>query len=178
MPHTDVSVADELGRLDELLTTLEALCAEGPATLGRRVSEVSGWSVEQHLYHVALATDLSFANVRSAATGKGMLVSADGALGDRAAEVLARDEQPRGVAEAPRMVRPGDTVELAFLRMEQEGNRRVLEELRGLRESIATSGFWVPHQELGPLRAAHWLRFAALHARHHLAIVDDVVAAG
>lgn len=178
MPHTDVSVADELGRLDELLTTLEALRAEGATTLGRRAPEVSGWSVEQHLYHVALATDLSFNNVRSAATGKGMLVSADGELGDWAAEVLARDEQPRGVTEAPRMVRPGETVEEAFLKMEQEGNRRVLEELRGVSESIEGSSAWVPHQELGPLRAAHWLRFAALHARHHLAIVEDVLAAG
>lgn len=177
MTSTEVSVADELRRLDHLLTTLDGIREEGAEVLATRAPEVSGWSVEQHLYHTALATDLALGNVRAAATGKGMLVREEGELGDWAAEVLGRDEQPRGVTEAPRMVRPGETVDPAFLAQEQAGNRRVLEELGELAEAIASSTSWVPHQDLGTLRAAHWLRFAALHARHHLAIVEDVRAA-
>ena len=177
MQPTEVSVAAEFERLHEVLGAFEAYHAEGPEALARRAPEVSGWSVDQHLYHIALATDLSLSNVRSLVEGKGMLVQAEGELDPRAAEVLARDEQPRGVAEAPRMVRPGDTVEGAFLANEQAGNRRLLGDLEARADEVALAAGWIRHQDLGPLRAAHWLRFTALHARHHWAIVRDVIAA-
>jgi hypothetical protein len=35
----------------------------------------------------------------------------------------------------------------------------------------------VPHQILGPLTAARWVRFAAMHTRHHLDIAREVLAA-
>ena len=93
------------------------------------------------------------------------------------AEVLASDATPRGEAEAPRMVRPDDEVNPEFLAMELAQNRTTLEELRTLGVRIADAKGWIPHQELGALAAPHWLRFAALHARHHWAIVRDVLAA-
>ena len=159
------------------LDELEALAAEDGGALEVRAPEVSGWGVAQHLYHVALATDLSLGNVRSLVRGQGMLVRAEGELGAYAAEVLGRDDQPRGVAEAPRMVRPGDVVNPVFLRREQAGNRALLAELAADPAAIAAAPGWVPHQELGTLQADHWLRFTALHARHHLLIVRDVLAA-
>ena len=75
------------------------------------------------------------------------------------------------------MVTPDETVEPRFLEMELKGNREVLEGLEAIAEDIAGAPAWIPHQELGPLSAAHWLRFAALHARHHWAIVRDIRAA-
>jgi hypothetical protein len=177
MQPTPESLAAEFARLHEVLSTFEAYHAEGPEPLARRAPEVSGWSVEQHLYHIALATDLSLSNVRSLAKGSGALVREEGELGQRAAEVLARDEQPRGVAEAPRMVRPGETVNPVFLGNEQAGNRRLLEQLEAQADAILAAPGWITHQDLGPLQAAHWLRFSALHARHHAAIVRDVIAA-
>ena len=102
---------------------------------------------------------------------------APAALEERTAEVLASDATPRGEAEAPRMVRPDDEVNPEFLAMELAQNRATLEELRALGTAIAEARGWIPHQELGTLAAPHWLRFAALHARHHWAIVRDVLAA-
>lgn len=176
MEAPTVDVESEFARLEEALDAFEALRAAGPEVLGRRAPEVSGWSVEQHLYHIALATDLVFRHVRALVAGKGRLVRAEGALGERAAQVLASDTTPRGAAEAPRMVRPDDEVNAEYLAMELAQDRRTLGELRALAGEISDATGWIPHQELGPLAAPHWLRFAALHARHHWAIVRDVLA--
>ena len=73
------------------------------------------------------------------------------------------------------MVTPDDEVNPEFLEMELRLNREALVDLRKIGAEIAAAPGWVPHQELGPLAAAHWLRFAALHARHHLAIAEDIL---
>ena len=177
MPATDIDVRGEFARLHEAFDAFEAIRQEGAEALGTRAPEVSGWSVEQHLYHIALATDLAFRHVRSLVAGKGRLIREEGALEDRAAEVLANDATPRGEAEAPRMVTPDDEVNPDFLEMELRGNRETLAKLEEIADEIAGAPGWIPHQELGTLAAAHWLRFAALHARHHWAIVRDVRAA-
>lgn len=177
MTAVTIDVEAEFSRLAEVFEAFEALRSGGPDVLTRRADAVSGWSVEQHLYHIALATDLAFRHVKSLVSGKGRLVRDEGALEERAAEVLASDATPRGEAEAPRMVRPDDEVNPEFLAMELGQNRTTLEELRSLGTSIADAKGWIPHQELGTLAAPHWLRFAALHARHHWAIVRDVLAA-
>jgi len=177
MPATEIDVRGEFARLHEAFDAFEAIRLEGEAACRARAPEVSGWSVEQHLYHIALATDLAFRHVRALVAGKGGLIRDEGELGDRAAEVLASDTTPRGEARAPRMVTPDDEVNPKFLEMELRGNREVLAKLEELADAIATAPGWIPHQDLGTLAAAHWLRFAALHARHHLAIVRDVRAA-
>lgn len=176
MRTIDVNVGEELQILAEALDRFEALRAAGAPTLGQRSPSVSGWSVEQHLYHIALATDLALRNVRSLVSGRGRLIVQEGSLADGAADVLENRRTERGVAEAPRMVRPEETVDPEFLAMELRGNRDVLEAVRGEAEDIPAAAGWIPHQILGPLSAAHWLRFAAMHALHHLAIVEDVLA--
>lgn len=176
MNEVPIDIDVEFGRLEEAFTAFEELRAAGPETLRRRVESVSGWSVEQHLYHIALATDLAFRHVKSLVARKGRLIREEGALDGRTAAVLRDDATPRGEAEAPRMVRPDDEVTPEFLKMELDQNRATLASLRELGGQIADAPGWIPHQELGTLTAAHWLRFAALHARHHWAIVRDVLA--
>ena len=64
---------DPSGELDALATTLDAF-----ATLRERIeerldeaaSDVSAWCGAQHLFHVALATDLALRNVLSLAHGR------------------------------------------------------------------------------------------------------------
>lgn len=177
-PAPTIDVPAELARMEASLADLEALrpAADDRDGQGAHAPTVSGWSVAQHLYHIALATDLSLGHVRRLVDGS-PLVSDEGALGPDAAEVLAREEQPRGVAEAPRIVQPGDRVEPAFLANEQAGNRELLAGLATRGDEIAAATGWIKHQDLGTLQAAQWLRFAVLHARHHIAIARDVVAA-
>ncbi|MEM9801193.1 MAG: DinB family protein [Planctomycetota bacterium] len=177
MQATEIDVRGEFARLHDVLDSFEALREEGDGALSARSPEVSGWSVEQHLYHIALATDLAFQHVRSLVRQKGGLIQSEGELDPVAAAVLGRDLAERGAAKAPRIVTPDEEVNREFLAMEQRGNRETLGKLEEIADEIQGAPGWIPHQVLGPLRAAHWLRFAALHARHHLAIVEDVRAA-
>ncbi len=177
MPSTEIDVRGEFARLHEAFDAFESIRQEGEAACRARAPEVSGWSVEQHLYHIALATDLAFRHVKSLVARKGGLIQEEGEIHPRAAQVLEDDVTPRGEAQAPRMVTPDETVEPRFLEMEMNGNREALAGLEAIADEIIAAPAWIPHQVLGPLSAAHWLRFAALHARHHWAIVRDIRAA-
>jgi len=176
MQNLEIDVQAEFDGLERALDAYDALRAR----LGERehavAKDVSGWSVAQHLFHIALATDLALRHVRALVDNKGRLVSADGELGERAAAVLVSERTRRGVAEAPRMVRPGDDVNPVFLGNEIAGARAAVATLRARAADVAGASGWIPHQELGPLQAAHWLRFARLHAQHHLAIAEEVGA--
>ena len=177
MPSTEIDVRGEFARLHEAFDAFESIRQEGEAACRARAPEVSGWSVEQHLYHIALATDLAFRHVKSLVGRKGRLSQQEGESHARAAQVLEDDVTPRGEAQAPRMVTPDETVEPRFLEMEMNGNREALAGLEAIADEITAAPAWIPHQVLGPLSAAHWLRFSALHARHHWAIVRDIRAA-
>lgn len=177
MQETEIDVRGEFERLAEAFEAFESLRTEGEAACKARNQGVSGWSVEQHLFHIALATDLAFQHVRALAAGKGRLIQEEGALDPRAASVLNSDKTPRGEAQAPRMVTPDADVDPEFLATELRMNREALEGLRSLEDAITAASGWIPHQVLGPLAAPHWLRFAALHARHHWAIIRDIRSA-
>jgi uncharacterized damage-inducible protein DinB len=138
---------------------------------------VSGWSAAQHLYHMALACDLSLRNVEGLVAQKGLLIVKGAQTSEEAIRLLAKEEFRRGQAESPRMVRPGADVNPQFLAREQEGNQATLEGLRRCRDEIAPAPDHVPHQVLGPMTAAMWLRFARLHTLHHLAIIEDILVA-
>ncbi len=157
-----------LNRCEELGRTEQARAAKD--------DRVSGWSVEQHLYHIALACDLSLSNVTSLVTEKGMLILADAETAPRTLKILQQETFERGAAESPRMVRPSETIRYDFLKREQEGNLASLDMLCTDLEVIANAPNHIPHQILGPLNASHWLRFARLHTAHHVAIVEDITA--
>lgn len=176
MKANEIDIQHEFERLQEALDAFEALRTGAPEALVRRAEGVSGWSVAQHLYHIALATDLAFRHVKSLVSGKGRLIQAEGEIGERAGEVLLSDTTPRGEAQAPRMVTPEEEVNPEYLAMELKANHDALKGLRDMATEIAAAPGWIPHQILGPLAAPHWLRFAALHARHHWAIMRDIEA--
>ena len=75
------------------------------------------------------------------------------------------------------MVRPGDDVNPQFLTNELRGAREGVAALRARASELSAAAGWIPHQGLGPLNATHWLRFARLHAEHHLAIAAEVADA-
>ena len=169
--------------IDEDLNGLQAAlnhCRE----LGSRESvrdasdpSVSDWSAAQHLYHTALACDLSLRNVEGLVAQRGLLIVKGARTSEETIKLLAKEEFRRGQAESPRMVRPDGEVNPQFLAREQEGNRATLESLRRCRDEISSAPDHVPHQVLGPLTAAMWLRFARLHTLHHLVIIEDILTA-
>ena len=166
--------AAELAALETSLAECAAFEREGGEHLDRVAPQVSAWSPAQHLYHLALATDLALANASGLARGTSSLAVEGREPNDLARQLFARGGFPRGRAEAPRMVRPPAEVERALLRSELERARASLVAVREVVDRLPSAPRRVPHQLLGALDALEWVRFARLHAEHHLAIVRDV----
>lgn len=167
----------EIAHLREDLAAILRLLERSADELGRPASWISGWSAEQHLAHLALANELVCRNVRSLLKGQGALVIDEGEPPPEALAVLAAGRFPRGAAQAPRMVQPPDPVRRDYLSEWLQGNARDFAELAGRGAEIEAATQRIPHQVLGPLTAAQWVRFAAMHTRHHFDIAREVLAA-
>ena len=172
-----IDVDAELTSLGESLEAMHAAYRLDQEQALRRVPEVSGWSLAEHFYHLCLATDLALRNVHSLVRGRGRLITAEGGPNALAVQVLTDGCYPRGASEAPRMVRPPEPIDPALLRQELELLSEGLQRTREVLEKVPHASHRIPHQDLGNLTAAEWLRFASLHAAHHLAIARDLRAA-
>jgi hypothetical protein len=138
-------------------------------------SEISGWSALQQLAHVALANELSLKNVAALADGAGLLVRRGGEPIAGARALLASGRFPRGVAQAPRMVRPPAAIDRALLARWLADGRRAAAAIDPA--AVPAGDLKIPHQILGALDGREWLRFAAAHACHHLVIAAEVLRA-
>jgi hypothetical protein len=167
----------EFAALRELYREIDALLARPPHELSRVAPSISAWSPEQHLAHLALANELIARNLASLAAGSGPLVIESGEPDPGVLAIFATGVIPRGRAQSPRMVVPPAQVERAFLVDWLAGNRRDFQALEPQCELLRAATGRVRHQTLGPLSATLWLRFAALHTLHHLAIAREIEAA-
>ncbi len=173
----DIDVKAELEDLEEhfsAFVTLRVGLGTGAAT---RADTVSAWSVPDHLYHLCLSTDFALRNVQSLVRGKGRLIVLEGEPNELAVQVLTDGTYPRGRSQAPRMVHPPEVIDEALLDQEVELLGQAFARTRAILEEVSAAPGRIPHQHLGALSAAEWLRFSRLHVRHHLAIARDVVAA-
>ena len=180
-PVADLNTADQLDRdlvgLRWALARVRCLLAMEPAELTRPTPGISEWPIAKQLNHVILANDLSVRNAATVIKGKGMLLREPTNRDDEGLAILARGRFPRGQAEAPRFVRPPAEVDLvlcAQLLDEVEAELTGVEEARA---ALLAEARCVPHQALGDLTGAEWIRFARGHTVHHLLIVRDQLAA-
>ena len=141
-------------------------------------SRISSWSRGEHLFHIALANQLSLGNALALARGKGMLIRPFGQIHEEAEALLRRGRIPRGRAEAPRFVRPPRAPRLDMLRENFEQSRAALLEARANTDAIRHAPDCIPHQLLGDLSATQWLRFARIHTAHHLVTIRELDRAG
>ena len=174
--YTDPDPTTELAVLASQLRRVEALLELPAAQLLEPLEDVSGWSIGEHAYHLVLACDLSLRNVASLVKDEGMLVREPVDRKDEALAILAAGI-PRGAAEAPRFVRPPARLDLGLLRELLAQVGAVRDDLAARVDEVLAAPRCVPHQLLGDLTASEWVRFARVHTDHHLAIVDDIVAA-
>lgn len=172
----EFSIEEQFTSLDRSYAEIDALLALPGDVARRAVEGVSGWSVEQHIAHLSLANELVARNLRSLLKGAGPFVVDSGEPPAEALAVLAAGKFPRGRAQAPRIVRPPEAVNREYLSEWLAGNRSDFSELRRRDLEFAACAKKVPHQVLGPLSAAQWLRFAATHTLHHLEIAREILA--
>jgi hypothetical protein len=172
----DFCPATELAQLREDYVAIQRLLARDPEVLDRKAPHVSGWSAAQHLAHLALANELVVRNLRSLLKGEGPLVVEEGVTPPDALAVLQSGRFPRGAAQAPRMVRPPEEVRRDYLGEWIAQGLEEFAELAARSDAILAAPRFIPHQVLGPLTAARWVRFASMHTRHHLDIAREVLA--
>ena len=162
----------------------EAVLALPDEELYRPVPEVSGWSPGHHLFHVLLANELAFRNVNVVLKanqdpeGASRWFQPSGEPTLLGYHVQLWEWIPRGVAKSPRAVTPPAKPDPEIVRDTLRSCRESFDLLCQDPQRLIQARGGVPHQDLGWLTAAGWLRFAKLHGWHHLAIVRDVRAAG
>ena len=171
----DFPLEHEFAALRELYDEIDALLARAPVELRRAVPAVSGWSPEQHIAHIALANELVARNLFSLLRGAGPFVLASGEPTGEALQFLVAGRFPRGATKAPRIVVPPADVERAYVLEWIADNRRDFAAFAQQADALCAATGRVPHQILGPLSAVLWVRFAALHTRHHMAIAREAL---
>jgi len=162
--------------LERLQARLERWLAADDAALFEVRPAVSGWSPAQHVYHASLANELSLQNVLSLVNRTGLLRRESHGAKQGVEEILRRGRLPRGV-QSPRFVTPPPRLERAALLDASRGSRDALEAVGLVLGSVADAPWIIPHQVLGALDAARWLRFARVHSAHHLRILGAIAAA-
>ncbi len=166
--------------LHGLLVELARLAAVTPAECASvSVTEISRWSVGQHLEHVLRADELNLRAIEAILSGRddtapNSLASED-RLTDVAIQILESGSIPRGIAESPQVVLPPldpDAEMIEELRQLQIARWQSLDENIG---RLAPATGRIRHPLLGAFRAVDWLRFARIHTRHHREIVEEIV---
>lgn len=173
---TESSLRDDLRAYREAAHDVERLLTGESALLERPIERISGWSPVQHVAHLTLANELVLKNMLSLAKGAGMLVVFEASQIPRALEVLAAGKLPRGEAKSPRMVVPPTDVDT---RVAREWAAKFTSDLEAHTTTLNldhTPRCYVPHQLLGPLDLAQWVRFGLIHTRHHLTIAREILA--
>ena len=144
--------------------------------------ELSGWSPLQQIFHVLLANELAYRNVRLVLEGSSAWLRRGEGPNLLGFLLLQAGRMPRGIAKAPRIVTPPKRPNLGIVRDTLASNEAARAEIAAGLDAVLSAGrldggTGVPHQDLGNLGPAPWIAFAALHGRHHLAIAEELLAA-
>lgn len=139
------------------------------------VPSVSAWTPAQHVYHIARANASMLKAAQVLASGDADAEEPN--LKPAGRSILRRGTIPRGVANAPDVVRPPDDVDDVTLRKSLVRSRQKFEDVRDLGDALLEAEGGLTHPLWGTLTASEWVRAARIHAEHHLAILDDIAAA-
>ena len=170
---TDIDVTHEYEQLGAAYDAFARLLDRPEADLQRADAEVSGWSPAQHLHHILIANGMMLKGIALILRG-GRHVLAEGALNRSGRYVMARGFV-RGAGQAPEAVRPPEAPGRDDLLASLGRSRERYDATRALLADIPTAQGSLPHQFLGELDAAQWLRLARQHSDHHLAIIADIM---
>jgi hypothetical protein len=159
------------GQLGQLRSLVEL---EGQAQ--RTAPAISGWSVAEHVEHLARAHSPLFVKLAE------LTESDDPALAHGRVTlvglwVLWTGRIPRGRGKAPERTRPtaGSLQQVRGLIGESSD---AFERLATRRAELERVRARIDHPYFGRLLPKHWLRFVELHHEHHLAIVREILDQG
>lgn len=159
-------------RVSAQLDRLLALAATD-ASFGRSAPAVSGWSVGQHVEHLARSNGGVLRQLETLLADPGKAAPLAGGPSFVGRVVLLVGRIPRGRGDSPASVRPQGVARDEVERVLAQARERVAR-LAGRAAEIDRLPARFPHPIFGPLTAPQWMRFLDVHNRHHLRIVDDV----
>ncbi len=171
MANTETKTRRDLAKILAQTNTLESLLADEKTAAASRPN-ISGWGVGEHVEHLLIADRGTLEAIDRMLTGSldsGGSPTAAGRL------ILAVGRIKRGIGKSPAPVRPRGT-DLATVRDMLTNIRSSLDALGNQTEAITACRATAPHPVFGHLRPAQWLRFIDFHHRHHLRIIDDILA--
>lgn len=159
--------------LQDLLDQAASYLEQSDEVLFNVHPNITGWSVAEHLYHITLANASIPKLIERMKIGK---------LGNEEDEpkpamiaIIEEGYIPGGRQAPERVVPPSDltseTLNRDFNRMRNATQRLepILDELPAITRRF-------PHMFFGPLSATQWVRFMEIHTRHHMKIVEKLVA--
>ena len=167
----------EFDRLQAFYADADALAEGAEARLFAQASTVSGWSIAQHLVHCGMANGMMLKAITHLCTAD-VPPNADADGPTTAGHALLRlGRLPRGRAQAPDAARPPEAPTRDDVRSALHRNRERLSEVETYLPRLPGVPGRLPHPLLGMFNALQWLRFVRIHADHHQAIIEDILAA-
>ena len=168
----DIYAANDKVR-EQLKNTVSDLTDEQSSTL----PDGEKWTIAHFIEHIAIVENgMAKISAKLLTQAKAVGKQSDGtaklseSFAQKATEI--RDQK----LEAPEIVRPTGNQTIAESLKQMEENRRMLEELRPLFESVECSDFTFPHPAFGALTAHEWLTLIGGHEARHLRQLENVMA--
>ncbi|MDE0960567.1 MAG: DinB family protein [Planctomycetota bacterium] len=171
----DLEFGTDPADLDRLIEELQKLAkwTTDENRLAACSLPISRWSVSEQLDHLITVTMLNLKAIKILRLGRGQPPSSG--LNAAGKMVLELGQIPLGAAQAPAYAQPTagrSAVELETLRLKVH---LMCEDLIGDYSRIDSSGQVLRHFAVGEMGARQWLRFALVHSRHHVAIVERIL---
>lgn len=157
--------------LAQTSASVVATSRRSDAELTRSDPEISGWTAAEHLEHLGRSDLLTYDRLdeifADPVRGEPVHPSLAGRL------VLSLGWIPRGRGQSPDPVRP-TTADVETARELTSRAQLRLESYGGHLEAFVDCPTGLRHPYFGVLDPPSWLRFLAVHHRHHLKIVRDL----
>lgn len=164
-PATRAQYDRLIAQFDEM-----ARIAEDEARLARSAPSVSGWTVGQHVDHMATTDKM---------IGMGLMKcvfqpqKVEGGPKTIAKFILWSGWMPRGKGKAPEMTQPR-AQSSEQIRTGIKTARGAIASMEGKLADLEKSESGIPHPMLGVFRPMHWMRFLEVHHNHHFKIIRDI----
>ena len=152
--------------IDNLHSEIDRIAASVPSA-ALRSKHVSDWSIGQHIEHVAKATS-AFAVTLLRHRSSSLPLDEN----PWKSVLLERGVFPRGVVEAPKFTLPGERTDRSVLETLLLKTRNRISKLQDLSPDVAAN-----HHYLGTMQRDEAIAFMAIHLRHHISIIEDILDA-
>lgn len=170
------TIADVYAANDKIREKLKRTIENVPSEKASFLPDGEKWSIAHLIEHISLVEEgMSKISAKLLAQAQAAGKKSDGAakLSENfTAKAAAAANQK---IEAPERVRPTGERSIAESLARMEENRKRLEDLRPLFESVECADFTFPHPAFGELTAHEWLTLIGGHEARHLKQLENLL---